>query len=76
MLFPQCCTAGIAETLLAAADGSFSLTLSAKPRPSSFKGNYVQVVADVPFYMVLRVYNPSEEVIKDKYAPPPVVRVK
>lgn len=28
------------------------LTLSSKPKPSGFNGNYIKVVADVPFYMV------------------------
>jgi hypothetical protein len=54
-----------------ACDGSFKLTLSAKPRPATFEGKYVQVVADVPFCMVLRIYNPSQDVVEKKYAPPP-----
>jgi hypothetical protein len=51
------------------------VTLSARPKPSKFTGNWLQTVGDVPFYALIRVYNPFQEVADDKYAPPPMVRV-
>lgn len=70
-----CCSAAAgARAWVANSDGSWTVTLSSKVRPADFKGNYLRIAADAPFYSVLRVYNPSNEVVQDKYAPPPFVR--
>lgn len=68
--------AATAEGWVRNSDGSWSVYLSAKERPANFKGNYLRIAADAPFYAVLRIYNPSQEVVKDAYVPPPFVRVE
>ena len=67
-------SADLAEPIAKGEDGSIKIHLSAKPKPAVFKGNYLQIVADVPFYALLRIYNPAQEVVDDTYAPPPLIR--
>lgn len=63
------------EGLVKSSDGSITIELSKTPPAEGDPVNWLPVAADAPFYLMMRLYQPREVVLNQRWAPPPIKRM-
>lgn len=56
-------------------DGGLTITISARPPKAGPSTNWLPVSRDAPFYLMLRLYQPREEILRQIWLPPAVNRI-
>lgn len=57
------------------ADGGLTVLVAAALPPGVPAPNWLPVDRDRPFYLMLRLYQPSEEILLQRWMPPPIERI-
>ncbi len=63
------------RTLTPDADGYYTITMSADTKGKEGDANFLPI-PNKPFYTILRLYGPDEEIQSGKYQMPEIVKVK
>jgi len=57
-------------------DGSLTVYISSRePKDPTHRANWLPSKAGVPLFLLMRIYQPTQEVLDGKYLPPPIVRI-